>query len=99
VKLLIGAAPANTDASTYVDVLDGVGVSYSTEAAAIDLGNTICDSFRGGAKFIDVVLAISQNSPYSNYEAGEIIGASAMEPCPDQYPNGQAQASQFEVTR
>jgi hypothetical protein len=37
-KLLIGAASAYADTGTYIDVLDGVGVTYSTEATATDVG-------------------------------------------------------------
>jgi len=81
---LILAAPANADANGYLNELDAVGIHHNiSDKLMVNLGQAICGDFSEGSTVADIGAVISQpGSPFSTFEAGEIIFAAVDQICP-----------------
>jgi len=81
---LLAAAPARADANGYLAELDAVHIDHGiSEPLMVNLGNAICGDFAEGVAIADIGSVIAQpGSPFTPYEAGEIIYAAFDQICP-----------------
>lgn len=78
------AATGDTIAeSAYLDTLDLGGVVYSSDDAAINAGEKICTYLRNGGSSLAAVDIVLDNTGYTAYEAGYIVGAAQGALCPE----------------
>ena len=71
------------DEQVYIDTLAIGDIEYSTEDAAITAGNAVCDFLRTGGSSFDAADIVIDNTSYTAYEAGYIVGAAQGALCPE----------------
>jgi hypothetical protein len=82
VTAMLAAMPvARADEATYLEVLDIQGVPYSTPAAAVQLGRTVCTVLESGATGEQIKTDITRGG-YSPFDGGVIVGAAVLSLCP-----------------
>jgi hypothetical protein len=69
--------------SAYLDTLDMGDVTYSSDDAALTAGEAICDFLRGGGSSLMAVDIVLENTGYTSFEAGYIVGAAQGALCPE----------------
>jgi hypothetical protein len=81
------AAPAaSADENEYLSALSEGGIDYKDSAAAVNLGKSVCDSFRQGKALTALVtIRLSGYAP-SIAKSNVVLGATAML-CPDMAGN------------
>jgi Protein of unknown function (DUF732) len=89
------APVAHADEGGYINLLSQSGTDVSNRAAIINTGMTACDALRTGSSYLDVAKAVT-SANYTARDAGRIIYAAAMQLCPDQLSNVNAQVSALE---
>lgn len=67
----------------YLSTLAMGGIEYSTEDAAILAGESVCDFLRSGGTGLEATDVVLENTSYSAYESGYIVGAAQGALCPD----------------
>jgi Protein of unknown function (DUF732) len=87
------AALAHADEDSYIEQLDKHNIPYSSESAAIKLGNAICSELKEGVSFTQIVkeMTDSTQGKLTQKQIGGYIGASAGGLCPAQWPGLKAQ--------
>jgi hypothetical protein len=93
VTVVISAAPAHADDTTYIRELDALGVSYLDNKAALEMGYSSCWDFRAGIDFFSEVDYYLRRSLYDATTAGAIITTALHNLCPDQFEKVKRQAS------
>jgi hypothetical protein len=81
---LVFTAPAHADAGGFIEAIDDSGISYPTTSSMLGIGVAACQELHGGKSVRAVVNDIVTNYPYGYYQAGEILGAAAVQICPDE---------------
>lgn len=78
------AAQADADPNewAYIAALDSEGIYYSSEAAAIDAGESVCEGLDAGLS-LRAIGAVAMNAGYSASDAGYILGAAVGAFCPE----------------
>jgi hypothetical protein len=81
---LILAAPAHADTNGYLNELDAVGIHHHiSDKLMVNLGQAICADFAEGSTVTDIGAVITEpGSPFTPFEAGEIIFAAVDQICP-----------------
>ena len=81
---IVCAAGAHADDYGFLYEIDSVGIHHNIAAGAmVELGQAICHDFIDGGTVYDITAALTQHrSPFSRYEAGEIIYAAVDQLCP-----------------
>jgi hypothetical protein len=77
----IGDLPLS-DEDLYIQVLDGEGIYYSSEQAAVDAGYAVCDYLDAGGSLLDAADIAMSEGGYSPYDAGFIVGTASTALCP-----------------
>lgn len=86
----VAAPAAHADDAAYINALFTGGADTSDPPALIKAGKKACDDFRAGSIYVDVGQElVSEN--YTPRDSGRIIYAAALDLCPDQLSNVQAQ--------
>ena len=78
------AGGARADDYGFLYEIDSVGIRHNITAAdMVGLGQAICHDFRDGGTVYDIAAALTdRRSPFTRYEAGEIIYAAVDQLCP-----------------
>jgi hypothetical protein len=71
------------DEQAYLDTLAVGDIEYSTEDAAITAGEAVCTFLRAGGTGLEAIDVTLENTTYSAYEAGYIVGAAQGALCPE----------------
>ena len=83
IMIIVTAVGSSADAK-YIDRLDEGGIAYSSEAAAIKTGESICDSLDAGYSVDSVSrILLGSGSGYGPFDVGYIVGASVYAYCPE----------------
>jgi hypothetical protein len=67
----------------YLETLDDGDIAYSSEESALDAGDAICDFLRAGGSSLAAVDVVVDNTGYTAFEAGYLVGAAQGALCPD----------------
>jgi hypothetical protein len=88
------AAGARADDYGFLNEIDSVGIRHNITAAdMVGLGQAVCHDFREGGSVYDIAAALTERrSPFTRYEAGEIIYAAVDQLCPGYKPAALNQA-------
>ena len=76
---------ARADETTYLGVLDSNGVKYSTPAAAVLTGRTVCTALEHHATAEQIETGITSGG-FSPQDGGIIVGAAVRNLCPQDIP-------------
>jgi Protein of unknown function (DUF732) len=86
---------AHADEGGYINLLSQSGTDVSNRAAIVQTGMTACNALRAGSSYLNVAKTIISAS-YTARDTGRIIYAAAMQLCPDQLSNVNAQVNALE---
>ena len=70
-------------------MLDNQGISYTTQADAVEAGYAVCVARDSGVSEIDTAMIVMNNSNLTAYDAGFFVGAAEVSLCPWFYEGGE----------
>jgi len=77
-----GGGPSGGQDDTYLALLRNSGISYTNQAATIEVAHQICTYFDHGNSFVAVLNEVSTTYPgLTDYEDGVVIGAAVKTYC------------------
>lgn len=87
------APPAHADEYGYLSMLHGAGIGVPAgDVWMLGLGHSICADLAGGASVYDTAAAMTQpGSPFTLFQAAEVIYASVDQLCPAFKPRAIAE--------
>lgn len=94
--LLYCAAPARADSNSYLWEIHSVKAQHGNQDEfMVHLGYAICGDLSDGATIYDIgaVMTHGPKSPFTPFEAGEIIYASVDQLCPSMKPKAMREVN------